>query len=300
MLAIVIVAAAAVAFVWPGEKEPEYEGRKLSEYVLMLQFKRPVKLRGVDMWSPEAAEEAGKAMGTNALPWLVRWMAYEPSALTVRSAMLAREWRMRKPAEFLSRKAGLGCFSGEFFGCLGSNAYPAVPQVSRLARDAPGPYRADAAIGALANSGEPGLRALLEILGDEHAPWRPKVAAAIAGMNKTNLDLGSVLPALLLQDCKTRRAAAGSTFGDPYFFVRHFVNDWGRVLPHLTNCAHHVDARVREEVALVLGSLTLDRAQTLGTLMILLKDPDERVRAAAADSIRGIAPEMLTNGVSGP
>src|SRR5436190_271760 len=125
----VILAVVVAAFVWPGAREPEYKGKTLSEYVRMLQFRGPVHVQGVDMWGPEAAEEAAKSMGTNALPWLVRWISYEPSAPTVRSALFARKCRMLKLADILSRKAGLGFFSGQFFGLLGTNALPAVSEV---------------------------------------------------------------------------------------------------------------------------------------------------------------------------
>src|SRR4051812_13881608 len=62
--AIVLV----VALLWPGEKEPEYQGKKLSEW-----------LKKADLISFVTDDEAGKgfgrairAAGTNAVPYLLR------------------------------------------------------------------------------------------------------------------------------------------------------------------------------------------------------------------------------------
>src|SRR5438045_3525167 len=59
--ALIVAAIAAVAF-WPGEKEPEYHGKKLSEWLAL------------EREQPRESAEAVRAIGTNAIPFLLRWI----------------------------------------------------------------------------------------------------------------------------------------------------------------------------------------------------------------------------------
>jgi hypothetical protein len=58
-----------VVAIWPGEREPEYNGKKLSEWLQICT--RPSD----DRWLQ--AEDAVRHIGTNGLPWLIKWMEYE-------------------------------------------------------------------------------------------------------------------------------------------------------------------------------------------------------------------------------
>src|SRR5678816_2434558 len=83
---LVVVVLVAVA-VWPGPKEPEYQGKKLSEW-LEMHNDRPAK-----------STEAVRAIGTNAIPFLVRWIGTECPA-----------WK-RKIADFYTKHPGGVCRS---------------------------------------------------------------------------------------------------------------------------------------------------------------------------------------------
>src|SRR5262245_367846 len=61
VVAAVVVAAVMAAVLWPKEREPEYQGKKLSEWINVGSREGP---------------EAVQAIGTNALPCLVRWISY--------------------------------------------------------------------------------------------------------------------------------------------------------------------------------------------------------------------------------
>src|SRR5438876_6833658 len=63
------VVAGAVVFLSRGPHQPEYEGRRLSQWIDRLALRSPPA-------SPEA-EEAIRHIGTNALPWLVKWSLYD-------------------------------------------------------------------------------------------------------------------------------------------------------------------------------------------------------------------------------
>src|SRR5438105_3314 len=62
-----VMAAIVMAIVWPRNREPEYGGKRLSEWL------------GAYEASPsDEAQVAVRRIGTNALPWLLRWCGYEP------------------------------------------------------------------------------------------------------------------------------------------------------------------------------------------------------------------------------
>jgi hypothetical protein len=80
---VVVVAVVASALLWPREREPVYQGKKLSEW---LKEYEPLGLSGGMVKRPDtaAADDAIRHMGTNALPWLVRWVEYEVPAWRLR------------------------------------------------------------------------------------------------------------------------------------------------------------------------------------------------------------------------
>src|SRR5947208_533266 len=64
MLVLAGVLAGLVVFlVWLGKLEPEYQGKTLSEW-----------LHSPDSDSRETQAVAVRAIGTNALPWLLKWI----------------------------------------------------------------------------------------------------------------------------------------------------------------------------------------------------------------------------------
>src|SRR5580765_3923617 len=66
LVALVVVVLVAAA-VWPGPREPEYQGKKLSEW-----------LEG-QLEYPRGCAEAVQAIGTNGVPFLLRSLEYRYS-----------------------------------------------------------------------------------------------------------------------------------------------------------------------------------------------------------------------------
>src|SRR5690349_3457600 len=74
LAASLLVAIGVVAF-WPGPKEPEYDGKTLSEW---LDLCRNYRLGNESQsQSAQIAQEAVRKIGTNGLPLLVNWMNYD-------------------------------------------------------------------------------------------------------------------------------------------------------------------------------------------------------------------------------
>jgi hypothetical protein len=63
---------------WPDDPEPEYHGKKLSAWIDSF-WPQPIGvITGVGFSNkPRKAEEAVRHIGTNALPYLLKWLNYE-------------------------------------------------------------------------------------------------------------------------------------------------------------------------------------------------------------------------------
>ena len=121
--------AAVTILVWPGEREPEYQGRKLSEWI-----KSHPPFEG-----GEEAMVAISQMGTNALPFLVAWVREaKPTADskldnlvygTSRKLAVGRAWfRFRNKKSFRAMDAAIA------LGGLGRAGEPAIPGLMDTAR----------------------------------------------------------------------------------------------------------------------------------------------------------------------
>ena len=103
-LALVFVATVFAVVLWPGEREPEYQGKKLSQWIsyvpptnMLAAWIRVVGRPG----TPAEEMDAVRHMGTNAVRCLVRWVAYEPAKWrlklrgSVAVARAPKAWRLR-------------------------------------------------------------------------------------------------------------------------------------------------------------------------------------------------------------
>src|SRR6185436_9207850 len=86
LVAVIVVAIGAVVF-WPRPKEPEYQGKKLSEWLEICRYDRLPKYGNpaVPEEQLRVAVKAIRQIGTNALPWLMRWAFYKPSIWKTKS-----------------------------------------------------------------------------------------------------------------------------------------------------------------------------------------------------------------------
>jgi hypothetical protein len=162
LAAVMVVALLAVAF-WPGEKEPEYQGKKLSEW--LDPFYRP---GAISDQKQEQTEAAVNAMGTNCLPFLIKRVGYKRSVWRKKANSLYG----RVPSCLYIDSVARG-ISGvdEFdmmrsvywvFLTLRSGSASAIPQLAKLCDD---PRKAAGAIFCLAAIGKPALPQLNELAG---------------------------------------------------------------------------------------------------------------------------------------
>ena len=130
-----IVAAVVVAVVWPREREPEYNGKRLSEWLVL--YHEQIDVEGADFRSELRDEaEAVHHIGTNALPWLLRWVRYEPPAWRIKVYSFMKRMPRALQIDFLMN--GVIPFRYQQynlaltgFSILGERASPAVPELAR-------------------------------------------------------------------------------------------------------------------------------------------------------------------------
>ncbi len=150
---------AALFFLWPrGPREPVYQGKTLTQWVMQAN-------RQQRRLETQEARAALKAIGTNAVPFLLKDFTRPVSLWRMRLNERARQhpwikFRFRNDYELI-RVAGMGLL------WLDSNAAPAVPVVARYLDD---PLRALEVVFILSNTGEAAM---------------PYLAAALSSTNIT-------------------------------------------------------------------------------------------------------------------
>ena len=165
MLLLGCVLAGLVVFYFVGfDHEPRYGGRSLSAWLLISQQIWSGKLT-TPGW--QESSEAIRRMGTNGLPYMLEWMAYERPPW--RTQVLAT---LKKLPKAIGRNSKLEKFvlgKGEAqaeatiwgFLALGSEAKPIVPELFELAHSSKSPAVTRRAEAALDNLGPDTLLPLL-------------------------------------------------------------------------------------------------------------------------------------------
>ncbi len=123
-LAVLILAAAPPA-------EPQYAGESVSDWLARYEWAcihdpapRPRAQRRV-------AAAAIAQMGTNAVPFLVRWISYEPPPMPKPLNSLLRTRALRPVANLFEQRQKRAWFAPHALGDLGPTAASAIPDLGR-------------------------------------------------------------------------------------------------------------------------------------------------------------------------
>lgn len=152
LLFILLGCVATLTFaviLWPREREPEYKGVTLSTWLS--------RCGSTNLNQSLAAADAIQQIGTNALPFLLRWIQHEPGwrdalgqkilkwpAIGSRADVQRLIWKMTK---YRAASAVTG------FKILGPDARPARAELQRLAENAKAPETAIRAVDCLISAG---------------------------------------------------------------------------------------------------------------------------------------------------
>jgi len=268
VLCALVVGVAAVV-VWPGEKEPEYQRKKLSEWINWYQSKRGVKFRGrgLDRLGKEA-EEAVRHIGTDALPFFLKWIQGTTPAwkerlatrvgrpFSVKQQVVLGQWLMRE--DHKAEKAIKG------FEIMGEQASVAIPQLLRIMNESHQKEVSWNAIHALIGIGDGGAIFVLSAITNQTASLTVRSDAAEAVLYMDGLYRERVK---VLYSC-------------------------------IDNPTTPAELREKAVLALAFFRMETPRFPPIDGLRQMLDDSSPSVRNAATNALRKIAPKALgTNGM---
>jgi len=169
ILAALAAIGAVLALVLRPAPEPEYQGQKLSQWVI--HRGSATQFVYYSFRSNPQFDEAVHKMGTNALPYLIEWIGYEtPRWKTYVLPVATRILGNTRWAFAEQEKASLRRFGAELaFRQLAAYAAPEIGKLSRIAND---PKRSESrlsAISALADIGVAALPAIVGVLTNEQS-----------------------------------------------------------------------------------------------------------------------------------
>lgn len=243
--------------------EPSYNGRPLDEWVTAMS-----PMPGYS--DPYHAKIAVRHFGTNAVPKLLEWIAYEPRTSrpladvvgrligklpnSVQRRIPAGVWRWVESDMVTARADG----AAEAFAALGPTAAAATPHLEALLRDR-----------AKTNTCRRAMYALAAISTNIH----PEVIARLADPDPQQRIWG--IAALASYSTNVRDATPG--------------------VPLLINCMHDTNAAVRFCAGCALGQINVAPNRVVPELTTALSSQDLDVRFAATNALRNIERRALTN-----
>lgn len=273
-------------------KEPSCHGVRLSEWIAIYDQRDP----GFRLEAKEALSE----IGTNALPYLIKWIGYEPPKW---KTFLGRErdpgFHIGTPKRWIPRsltdhpgreRAGEAMVA---FEVLGPSAAPAIPHLLTLAKSANEEQSKTATI-SLGHIGTPAIPALMQLMSDPSLSSDARFCAtrtlndlAYSAMVWGNLGTNAAPAVPLL----TANLSDKDPFvaGESASVLGTLKSQPETVVPALMVALESTNSSVRARAAQALGEF---RAKALGALPPLtnaLTDTDDDVRKCATNSIRKIA-----------
>jgi HEAT repeat protein len=286
LAACILVAIAVVAF-WPGEKEPECNGKKLSEWI---------KIRN----GPDKHEaiKAIHAIGTNALPYLLKRIRRDVPVWQRKAAEQCKRAGFDWPQRFVSKRIRQQANAWEALGDLGLQAHSAIPQVHRLALESASNGTAWAAINFLRQSAPAGIPPLLEII-EQSKIDRRRWAVALLGQTR---DLGINGPSAVDTLLKCLQQEDQIIAENAVLSLHRMALENKKVIPILTERLRDTHGMVRYCASRALASLgnsviIPELRDAVPELVNVQNDPYPLVRQWATNALLKIAPEALTNGM---
>jgi hypothetical protein len=290
LLTVIAVCAAAILLVafLSLDREPRYGDRVLHEWIHL--FPTAVDVRA---GKAAQAENAIQQIGTNAIPFLLRWLSteWQPSRSKQRLATFVRNIpfltrfhpisRWALGADPLQRRADEAAAA---FEALGSNAAPAIPELARLATYSPQSGTARRAVDALVNIGPITLPALLTVITNANAQAR---FYAVTSIQSFGTNARPAIPMLL-----TYRGDATLASG-VYEVLGRLKLEPQEVVPALERTAHDPNPSQRSLAIIVLGDYGAYAKPAVPVLMAALSDADSGVLDSATNALNVIAPEIL-------
>lgn len=265
-------------FVFLQNTEPTFHGKPLSYWIKMSYWVRvsPTSMQQSDGIKRAEAKKAIRTIGTNGLPFLVKWVTNDAPAWrrNLWSHISAGpSWLKRSPMIVWIGDDGTTRYleAKSAFEELGPIAAPAIPTLARAAKTRSNMTLREKAIGALLSIGPPALPALTNFIAETsslppscHREWinllkrelyaeDPGVASSCAGaLGELKLYPGEVVPALIeaaKRNNPSVRAAAVKSLG-------RYGREAASALPTVRALLNDSNSEVRNNASVALAAIT--------------------------------------------
>jgi hypothetical protein len=287
LIGLAVIAAVIAIFIALIPREPKYQGHTLSQWI-----KESAPHRSPDPQTTKAVE-AMRQIGTNGLPWLIKWIgAKEPAGWQLRATRAGRlpRWvRLRLlPSLFginsynLHRRLAL-----DGFLLLGSDAAPAVPDLLQIIASS---SNSSPASGALDCIGIAGLPAALNVLTNRANSIDLRLAAAV-WINRTDPKAENEMILSLMAEC-LRGKTSNLTRISAGILANHRAEP-DLVVPFFISWLTNSDWEVRSSAARGLCQYRQRATSAVPALVTALNDKDPIVRLTAEDALSEIDPAAL-------
>jgi HEAT repeat protein len=317
VLAIAGVAAAVIAafMIWGRSSEPRWKGHSLSYWMF-----QPPAQDDIEPFRPDHHALAG--IGSNAIPYLARWIDYESPGWRV---WLSRRQRAKFglftpdffTAKYADRRRAAAQMAFDSFNSSDTWAIPALTTIARSHN--PSVWQALKSLGQIGPASVP---ALAEILSDRHASARYET---LPWLDQFGSNAAPAIPALVAF-CEEGPGAAQVAApvleragAEKRFIVRAWTIALGeppsvslsappkvvfeRLASYGTNAAPGVPALTRwlesrnayaEEAAIALGRIGVRADIAVPVLMRVITDSDSACHYAAVDALGSFGPDART------
>jgi hypothetical protein len=312
---VILIAAACLVtgvvcvLVWPGEKEPEYQGKKLSEWLLCAYSNLAptgASTQGGDQYdfdtfaNPKAQEAARavRSIGKEAIPCLVSWIQYDPSSWRLRVCRsVAKLPVSSKKKRFLQRIVGSKAADGSVLACigfwiLGPEGRSAVPELGLTMNKMKDTNARYTIMTTLMRMGEVGFPPLRQVLTNETHPDHVVAGLNLEFVHHLGTNARVAVPTIIeCLGCTNQGVAmtAAKVLGQ-------LAIEPATVIPALTNALRSTNDFLRASAAESLQGFGKQGAIAVPALLGALDDPHPAVRYAATKALREIAPEAIPPG----
>ena len=290
MVVVSALLAVALAFLlWGTDREPRYQGKPLSGWLLQ-GARKPI---GVPIGLTTDQEEAIRCMGTNALPYLVKWVQYVSPPWRVRFTMTARRvtgrfWVLVRDDRMERARLSLAALR-----VLGPDVNPAMPEFVKMMKQT-NPEVAFRGLQVVDSAGLAGIPVLMDVLTNRQA--YVQVHYLEGAMGHLGTDGHFAVPALV--DCLTNKSWGVSAVAARW--LGRIRMDPEVVVPALAGCLDaSPDARVRYAAVQALGQFSGYARVAMPSVVLELSDPDNGIRAAASNCLHMIETDIHGRRVEG-
>jgi hypothetical protein len=283
-----VLLAIGLTALWTAQREPEYDGRSLSEWATLYQ--KSILLH--DSVTQKQALDAAHQTRNQLVPYAVGLIKRPPpwwrTALVQKliNSRLNNRIPGRLWAFLNSDPAWLGT---TYFAMLGSDANSAVPELVFVLKETKSGWVNLHATYALCYIGPAGQARLAETLADLAAPKRRGTAYIIEDVEKQGVNVDDLVPALIKNLADRDHDVAKSTA----YSLGEMAIQPDLVVPALTNCLRSTDLYLRGAALDALGKFGANARSAVPALIPEQFDSDPSVRKWATNALKHVDPDYF-------